>query len=64
MKIIECVQGSEEWFEARHGKITGTGFSKVMAKDKRNKALRTNTPPERDMKLSMGCRSWRSGLLS
>ena len=32
MKIIDCVQGSEEWFTARLGKVTGTGFAKVLAK--------------------------------
>ena len=32
MKIIDCVQGSDEWFAARLGKVTGTGFAKVLAK--------------------------------
>ena len=32
MKIIDCIQGSEEWFTARLGKVTGTGFAKVLAK--------------------------------
>jgi putative phage-type endonuclease len=32
MKIIECQQGSEEWYQARLGKVTGTGFQKVLAK--------------------------------
>ena len=32
MKIIECVQGTDEWFAARLGKVTGTGFQKVLAK--------------------------------
>lgn len=29
--IIQCEQRSEEWFQARLGKITGTGFSAVLA---------------------------------
>lgn len=32
MKIIDCIQGSEEWIAARLGKVTGTGFQKVLAK--------------------------------
>ena len=32
MKIIDCVQGSDEWYAARLGKVTGTGFAKVLAK--------------------------------
>lgn len=32
MHVIECEQGSEEWNEARRGKVTGTGFEKVLAK--------------------------------
>ena len=31
MKIIDCKQGSKEWHDARRGKITGTGFSKVLS---------------------------------
>ena len=34
MNIIQCEQGSEEWYQARLGKITGTGFAKVLAKGK------------------------------
>lgn len=32
MNIIQCEQGSEEWYQARLGKITGSCFSKVLAK--------------------------------
>lgn len=32
MRIIDCTQGSEEWYLARLGKVTGTGFQKVLAK--------------------------------
>ena len=32
MKIIDCIQGSDEWHQTRLGKVTGTGFSKVLAK--------------------------------
>jgi len=32
VKIIECTQGSEEWYLARLGKVTGSCFSKVLAK--------------------------------
>lgn len=30
MKIIDCEQGSEEWFKIRLGKITGSDFSKIL----------------------------------
>lgn len=32
MNIIECIQGSQEWIDARLGRVTGTGFAKVLAK--------------------------------
>lgn len=32
MKIIDCVQGSEEWFAARLGKVTASEFHKVLNK--------------------------------
>lgn len=32
MKIIDCIQGSDDWFQARLGKITGSCFGKVLAK--------------------------------
>lgn len=32
MKIIDCVQGSEEWFEARIGFVTASNFHKVLNK--------------------------------
>lgn len=32
MKIINCEQGSPEWFEARLGKITGSLFAKLITK--------------------------------
>ena len=32
MEIIDCVQGTEEWFEARLGFVTASNFAKVMAK--------------------------------
>ena len=32
MKIIDCVQGSDEWFAARLGKVTASKFSDVLAK--------------------------------
>ena len=30
MKIIECVQGSEEWFKARAGVPTSSNFNKIV----------------------------------
>jgi putative phage-type endonuclease len=35
MKIIQCVQGSEEWFNARLGKLTSSTIADVVAKRKR-----------------------------
>lgn len=32
MKIIDCIQGSEEWFEARLGFVTASNFHKVLNK--------------------------------
>lgn len=32
MKIIDCIQGSDEWFAARLGMVTASNFSKVLAK--------------------------------
>jgi putative phage-type endonuclease len=32
MRVIDCIQGSDEWYEARLGKVTGSCFSKVLAK--------------------------------
>jgi putative phage-type endonuclease len=32
MQVIECVQGTDEWFEARLGKVTASNFAKVLAK--------------------------------
>ena len=32
MKIIDCVQGSEEWFSARLVRVTASNFGKVLAK--------------------------------
>lgn len=32
MRIIDCIQGSNEWLEARLGKVTGSCFGKVLAK--------------------------------
>lgn len=34
MKIIDCVQGSEEWHIARSGKVTASSVSNVLAKGK------------------------------
>ena len=34
MKIIECIQGSEEWKAVRRGKATSSRFAKVMAKQR------------------------------
>ncbi len=31
MQIIECIQGSEEWFKARLGKVTASCFSDVLS---------------------------------
>jgi putative phage-type endonuclease len=31
MKIIDCVQGSPEWFAARAGKVTASNIAKVMS---------------------------------
>ncbi len=41
--IIDCEQGSDEWYQVRLGKATGSCFSKVLAKDKKNKLLRGKT---------------------
>jgi putative phage-type endonuclease len=35
MKIIECIQGSEEWFAARMGMITASRFDAVKAKNRK-----------------------------
>lgn len=32
MKIIDCIQGTEEWFEARLGFVTASNFHKVLNK--------------------------------
>ncbi len=32
MKIVECIQGSDEWFEARLGFVTASNFHKVLNK--------------------------------
>lgn len=32
MKIIDCIQGSEEWFESRLGFVTASNFHKVLNK--------------------------------
>jgi len=32
MKIIDCIQGSDEWFEARLGFVTASNFHKVLNK--------------------------------
>lgn len=32
MKIVDCIQGSDEWFEARLGFVTASNFSKVLNK--------------------------------
>lgn len=32
MRVIDCEQGSDAWYQARLGKITGSCFSKVLAK--------------------------------
>ena len=32
MEIVDCIQGSEEWFLARVGKVTASRFSDVLAK--------------------------------
>lgn len=34
MKIIECVQGSDEWHKARAGRVTASRISDVMARTK------------------------------
>ena len=32
MKIVDCIQGSEEWFDARLGFVTASNFHKVLNK--------------------------------
>lgn len=32
MKIVDCIQGTEEWFEARLGFVTASNFDKVLNK--------------------------------
>lgn len=32
MNIIDCIQGTEEWFEARRGYVTASNFHKVLNK--------------------------------
>ena len=54
MKIIDCVQGSEEWFAARLGKVTGSMFAVAKGKGKTRQTymknlieeLRTGKPTE------------------
>ena len=31
MQVIDCIQGSDEWFAARLGKVSASNFGKVMA---------------------------------
>ena len=31
MKVIDCIQGTDEWFEARLGKVSASNFSSVLA---------------------------------
>lgn len=37
MKEIDCIQGSEEWFEARLGHMTGSRFQDIMPSEKAKK---------------------------
>jgi len=39
MKEIKCIQGTDEWFEARLGKITGSHFDLIMQSDAQKKAI-------------------------
>lgn len=41
MKIIDCEQGSPEWFAARAGKPTASEFATILAKGKGNAESRT-----------------------
>ena len=41
MRIIQCVQGSEEWFAARLNKVTASHFAVVMAKGRGGTASKT-----------------------
>lgn len=38
MRVVDCVQGSDEWQVIRAGKVTGTGFKKLMATIKTGEA--------------------------
>lgn len=38
MKTLKLEQGSDEWFQARLGKPTGSGFSKIITPDKGDKS--------------------------
>jgi len=41
MRIIQCVQGSEEWFAARLNKVTASHFADVMAKGRGGASSKT-----------------------
>ncbi len=41
MKIIDCEQGTEEWFAARLGKVTASHFADVMAQGRGGSASKT-----------------------
>jgi len=41
MKEIKCEQGTDEWFEARLGKCTGSHFDLIMQTDGQKKAIAT-----------------------
>ena len=32
MRVIDCIQGTDEWLQARLGKVTASNFGKVLAK--------------------------------
>lgn len=47
MKIINCIQGSDEWLEARLGKFTGSDFHTLMGNSQAKKTILFKKAAER-----------------
>ena len=47
MKILNCIQGSDEWLEARLGKFTGSDFHTLMGNSQTKKTILLKKAAER-----------------
>jgi putative phage-type endonuclease len=47
MQIINCEQGTEEWYQARLGKVTASNFAKVLSKGETRKTYMLQLVAER-----------------